>query len=83
MVQRLRQDKTDIVRKELRDIRTLKEFAEFGFEHIRRKGYTRVITHAGPKYARLWKQILGFRDAEGKEPPSPKARALLRDPQGP
>jgi hypothetical protein len=55
-------------RKEHRDIRTLKEFAEFGFEHIRRKGYTRVITHAGPKYARLWKQILGFRDAEGKEP---------------
>src|SRR3954467_10077268 len=35
-------------RKEHRDIRTLKEFAEFGFEHIRRKGYTRVITHAGP-----------------------------------
>jgi hypothetical protein len=30
-------------RKELRDIRTLKEFAEFGFEHIRRKGYTRVM----------------------------------------
>jgi hypothetical protein len=27
-----------------------------------------VITHAGAKYARLWKQILGFRDAEGKEP---------------
>jgi hypothetical protein len=25
----------------------LKEFAECGFEHIRRKGYTRVITHAG------------------------------------
>src|SRR3954465_14251407 len=64
-------------RKELRDIRTLKEFAEFGFEHIRRKGYTRVITHAGPKYARLWKQILGFRDAEGKEPPSPKGTSPI------
>jgi hypothetical protein len=54
--------------KDYRDIRTLKAYAEFGFEHIRRKGYTRVITHAGPKYARLWKQLLGFRDAEGKEP---------------
>ncbi|GAC1327738.1 MAG: GNAT family N-acetyltransferase [Beijerinckiaceae bacterium] len=57
-----------LFRKEHRDIRALKQYAEFGFDHIRRKGYTRVITHAGPKYARLWKQILGFKDADGKAP---------------
>ena len=43
--------------------------------YISRKGYTRVITHAGAKYARMWKAVLGFRDSgkppvlfEGQEP---------------
>lgn len=54
-------------RKAHRSIHNLRTFAEFGFEHIARKGYTRVITHADAKYARLWKTVLGFRDS-GKEP---------------
>jgi hypothetical protein len=55
-------------RKEYRSISVLKTFAAFGFSHIARKGYTRVITHAGAKYARLWRTVLGFKDSERKEP---------------
>lgn len=54
-------------RKDYRSISMLKGFADFGFAYIGRKGYTRVITHAAPKYARLWKAVLGFKDS-GKEP---------------
>ena len=42
--------------------------AEFIFEHIARKGYTKVITHASPEYARVWRAFLGFREVPGKEP---------------
>jgi hypothetical protein len=38
------------------------------FDHVARKGYDKVITHAQPKYARLWRIILGFKNAEGKKP---------------
>ena len=54
-------------RKPFRTIAVLKAFGDFGFGHIARKGYTRVITHAGARYARLWKTVLGFQDS-GKEP---------------
>lgn len=54
-------------RKAYRSIGMLKAFAAFGFDHIARKGYTRVITHAGAKYARLWKTVLGFQSSN-KEP---------------
>ena len=54
-------------RKAYRGTAVLKAFWAFGAEHIGRKGYTRVITHAGEKYARLWKIVLGFESA-GKEP---------------
>lgn len=54
-------------RKAYRSIGILKAFAAFGFEHIGRKGYRRVITHAGAKYARLWKTVLGFKSSS-KEP---------------
>lgn len=55
-------------RRQWRDPRTVKRCAEFIFEHISRKGYDRVITHAKPKYARLWRTLLGFKQAEGKKP---------------
>jgi hypothetical protein len=35
---------------------------------VQLKGYTRVITHAAPLYARLWRMLLGFQPAPGKEP---------------
>jgi hypothetical protein len=30
------------------------------FKHISKKGYDRVIIHAKPKLARLWRSLLGF-----------------------
>ncbi len=51
-----------------RNPRVLKASADFIFDHIARKGYTRVITHAEPKYARLWRTMLGFKGVEGKPP---------------
>jgi hypothetical protein len=55
-------------RKAYRNTHVLKAFAYFVFDHVARKGYDKVITHAQPKYARLWRIILGFRNAEGKKP---------------
>ena len=55
-------------RKAYRGIKILKDFAAFAFEYIARKGYTRVITHAEEKYARLWKIVLGFKCSE--KPPA-------------
>jgi hypothetical protein len=55
-------------RKAFRHPRYLKMCAEFIFEHIARKGYTKVITHASPEYARVWRAFLGFREVPGKEP---------------
>lgn len=79
-------------RQAYRGMAVLKALAAFVFDHIARKGYTRVITHAGAKYARLWKTVLGFQDSdkatysyEGQEPfyeiwkdlpPSPDAISL-------
>ena len=55
-------------RKAYRDIHILKAFACFLFDHIARKGYGKMISHAQPKYARMWRIILGFKKAEGKKP---------------
>jgi hypothetical protein len=55
-------------RKEYRNSHVLKAFAHFVFDHVARKGYDKVITHAQPIYARLWRIILGFKIAEGKKP---------------
>jgi hypothetical protein len=51
-----------------RNVHVIKACAQFTFEHVARKGYDKVITHAKPKYARLWRTLLGFRIMEGKEP---------------
>jgi hypothetical protein len=53
-------------RKAYRHPSLLKTVAEFVFAHIARKGYSRVVTHAAPTYARLWRAVLGFRQVEGK-----------------
>ena len=55
-------------REAYRDIHILKAFACFLFDHIARKGYGKIIAHAQPKYARMWRIILGFKNAEGKKP---------------
>ena len=51
-----------------RDMRTVKAVAEFSFDHVARKGFDKVMTHAQPKFARLWRMSLGFKNAEGKKP---------------
>jgi hypothetical protein len=55
-------------RKDYRNTHTLKAAADFAFDHVARKGYDKVITHAKSKYARLWRIVLGFKNAEGKKP---------------
>jgi hypothetical protein len=55
-------------RKDYRNPRLLKQFAEFVFSHVARKGYAKVITHAKPLYARLWRQMLKFETVAGKQP---------------
>lgn len=44
-------------REAYRNTHVLKAFADFVFDHVARKGYDKVITHAQPKYARLWRII--------------------------
>jgi hypothetical protein len=56
------------LRKDYRNPHVLKPFAFFAFDHVARKGYDKVITHAQPKYARLWRMVLGFKNADGKKP---------------
>jgi hypothetical protein len=55
-------------RKAYRNTHVLRAFADFVFDHVARKGYEKVITHAQPKYARLWRIVLGFKNVEGKKP---------------
>jgi hypothetical protein len=56
------------LREAYRNVHTLKAAAEFAFDHVARKGFDKVITHAQPKYARLWRMGFGFRNVEGKKP---------------
>ena len=55
-------------RRAYRNTDTLRTAARFAFDHVARKGYDRVITHAQPMYARLWRIVLGFKNVEGKKP---------------
>jgi hypothetical protein len=55
-------------RKEHRGPRVLQYCSQFIFGHVAQKGYDRLITHAKPKYARMWRGVLGFVPVEGKEP---------------
>jgi len=53
-------------RKAYRGPRILKALAPVVFKHIARKGFTKVITHAQPLYARMWCALLGFKKVDGK-----------------
>ena len=53
-------------RKAYRSARILKQCSDFIFNHVAQKGYSQLITHAEPKYALVWKKILGFREVEGR-----------------
>jgi hypothetical protein len=47
-------------RKDYRNVRVLKQTADFIFDHVARKGYSRLVTLAQPKYAAVWIRVLGF-----------------------
>jgi hypothetical protein len=49
-----------------RNARVVKRSAEFVFDHVARKGYDLLVTHAEPKYLRLWEMLLGFKRVEGR-----------------
>lgn len=51
-----------------RSVHTLKECCNFIFDHVARKGYDTLVTHAEPKYARLWERALGFEQVKDREP---------------
>ncbi|MGC9955131.1 MAG: hypothetical protein ABSD21_12755 [Rhizomicrobium sp.] len=53
-------------RRSHRNPRYLRLAAQFVFNHIARKGYRLVVTHAEPQYAEVWKRILGFEQAPDK-----------------
>lgn len=54
-------------RKAYRSPKNIKVMAKFVFAHIGRKGYAKVVTHAAPAYARLWRILLDFKET-GKSP---------------
>jgi hypothetical protein len=56
------------VRRAYRTPQVVRESGLFIFDHVARKGYDKIITYASPKYARLWRQLLGFRIVEDKKP---------------
>jgi hypothetical protein len=49
-------------------VRVLKQTADFIFAHVARKGYSRLITLAQPKYAAVWVRVLGFREVGDRAP---------------
>jgi len=51
-----------------RNIHVIRNSANFVFDHVARKGFDKVITHAQPKYARFWRAMLGFKTMDGKPP---------------
>jgi hypothetical protein len=55
-------------RKAYRNVRVLKKTADFIFDHVARKGYTRLVTLAQPKYAAIWVRVLGFRPLNDRPP---------------
>ena len=48
-------------RPDYRDFHVIRNASEFVFDHIARKGYDRVLTHAAPAYAMLWRRKFGFK----------------------
>jgi hypothetical protein len=55
-------------RQKWRNPRVIKACAEFAFDHVARKGFDKVVTHASPTLARMWRMLLGFKAVPGKEP---------------
>jgi hypothetical protein len=48
-------------RPRFRDMRYLNAYANFVFDHVAKKGYSRLMVHASHKYARLWRMRYGMK----------------------
>jgi len=48
-------------RPRFREMRYLNAYANFIFDHVARKGYSRLMVHASAKYARLWRIKYGMK----------------------
>ena len=55
-------------RQAYRNVRVIKQTAEFMFDHVARKGYSKVVTMAKPKYAAIWTRVLGFHEVTDRPP---------------
>jgi hypothetical protein len=51
-------------RPRFRNMRYLKGYTDFICSHIAKKGYSRLIVHASPKYARLWRMKFGMKPVD-------------------
>lgn len=49
-----------------RSTRILKRCSEFIYDHVSKKGYDLLVTHAEPQYARIWERVFGFERVEGR-----------------
>lgn len=56
------------IRKSHRGGHASKVLANSVFDHVARKGYSRLIIHATDKIARLWRTAYGFKENISKEP---------------
>jgi hypothetical protein len=56
------------IRKAYRSARVLKQTADFIFDHVARKGYSKLVTLSQPKYAEVWIRVLGFRQRNDRAP---------------
>jgi hypothetical protein len=53
-------------RRAYRDPRILRSCAEFVFSHVAHKGYSKLVTHAAERHARVWVRLLGFERVDSK-----------------
>ena len=49
-----------------RNVRYLRTFIHFMFDHCAQKGYPVLLTYAEDTYARLWMKLFGFEAVEGR-----------------
>jgi len=51
-----------------RSTRILRRCSDFIYDHVAKKGYQVLVTHAEPQYACIWERVFGFERAQGRPP---------------
>ena len=62
-----------------RSTRILRRYADFVFAHVAQKGYSKLVTVAGEKYARVWERMLGFERIPGRETKKPDQEEVFHE----